>query len=377
MWGSPCQPVPVPDLTATLRPFLDSVWADRDELVVRVAAEVIARVPTYTSTPSSEVWIGMTRILARVAEGSPFEEPTEADLDAAAGTGIQGARAGIAVEDLMAAVLLGARAVEDEVMRRATAAGVPDGVILDGSRRARRWAEAVAVEAARALRHADAPTDRDTASALMTALRAGDGDRVGALATSLGLDPGAEHVAVVARPLPGHDLDEVDTTRLRFAHPGAPWAAGDGVLHGILSTPPRPVGELVIGIASPATLPELGAAFIEADRVARAAARYLGGGAHDLDSLGLLLALHEDRALRDRLDRRWLEPLRGETRHELVRTLRSWQATGQVDAVARDLCVHANTVRNRLARIDALVPGWRRPQAQAEIWAALVADAAD
>ena len=368
---------PTADPTGVLRPHLDSVWADRDALVVRVAAEVIAQVPTYATTPSSEVWIGMTRILARIAEGSPFDDPTEADLDAAAGTGIQGARAGIAVEDLVAAVLLGARAVEDEVMQRARTAGVPVEAILEGSRRARRWAEAVAVEAARALAHSEAPLDRDPAGAFIAAIRTGGTEELGALAAAAGLDPGADHVVTVARSLPGRILDDVEAARLRFAHPGAAWAMDGDALVGVLPAAPHPVDDLVIGIAGPAALLELRPALADADRVARAAARYVGAGCHDLDSLGLLLALHEDRALRVRLDRRWLEPLRAEARHDLVRTVRAWQRAGQVDTVARDLSVHANTVRNRLARIDALIPGWRAPQAQAELWAALVADAAD
>jgi len=74
-----------------------------------------------------------------------------------------------------------------------------------------------------------------------------------------------------------------------------------------------------------------------------------------------------------RLVRRWVEPLRAEPRHDLVRTVRCWQQHGQVDEVARELGVHPNTVRNRLARVDRLLPGWREPRARAELWAALVA----
>ena len=44
----------MPDPVDALRPHLAAVWEDRDPLVARVAAEVIARVPSYATTPSSE-----------------------------------------------------------------------------------------------------------------------------------------------------------------------------------------------------------------------------------------------------------------------------------------------------------------------------------
>ena len=180
-----------PDPYAELRPHLAATWADRDTLVARVAAEVIATVPTYATTPSSEVWIGMTRILEQAASGDPFGAPTAADLDAAAGTGIQGARAGITTPDLVAAVLLGARQVEDEVMARAEAAGVSVEVQLSGARAARRWAEAIAVAAARALQHSAAPSGLDAGADLIFALRARTTtDRLPDLASAAGLDPG-------------------------------------------------------------------------------------------------------------------------------------------------------------------------------------------
>ena len=368
---------PSADPLADLRPHVAAVWAERDRLVARVAAEVIARVPTYATTPSSEVWIGMTRILERIAEGDPFGAPSAEDLDAAAGTGIQGARAGVAAEDLVDAVLLGAREVEAEVMARAEAAGVPADVRLAGARAARKWGEAVAVAAARAHLRAGAPEGRDAAADLIAALHPGRPvSDLAALAATARLDPGARHHVVVARSAGTATLDDVDAARLRFAHSGAAWATRDGALVGVLPSTPGPMGDLVIGTAGPAELSDLAVALIDADRAARAAHRLLGAGCHDLDSLGLLVAVHEDPALHARLDRRRLDPLRQEARHDLLRTVRTWQRLGQVDAVAQELTVHPNTVRNRLARVEALLPDWRTPRAQAELWAALVVDAA-
>lgn len=362
----------MPDPVDALRSHLAAVWEEREPLVARVAAEIIARVPSYSTTPSSEVWIGMNRILERIVKGDPFGEPTAEDLEAAAGTGIQGAGARIHVADLVAAVLLGAREVEDEVMRRAEDAGVPAEVRIEGSRRTRRWAEAIAVAAVRGLDQAAEPGYRDPAVGLVAGLQSGvTGAALAELAARAGLDAGGRHHVVVARSADRDTLDDVDGTRLRFAVSGA-WALSGDALVGVLDRRPPAIGALVIGVAGPVPVADLSAALVEADRACRAAHARLGAGCHDLDSLGLILAVHEDAALMERLDRRWVQPLRSEPRHDLVRTVRCWQRVGQVDEVARELGVHPNTVRNRLARVDRLLPGWRGPRGQAELWAALV-----
>jgi hypothetical protein len=369
------------DVARQLRPFLAEVWEARQPVVARVAAEVTRLIPSYAATPSSEVWIGMTRILERIIEGDPFAPPTEEDRQAAAGTGIQGGHAGITVEDLVAAVLLGARVVETDVMRRAAAAGVPAEVRLEGASRAREWAEQAAVWAAQGITQTPGSesTTSGLAADLLAALRTGrEPGTIGDRLLRLGMDPGAQHTVVVARAPRAHDgLDDVDAARLRFAQPDrAAWCRDGDALIGVLAGLPAPSSDLVVGASARATSDGLASGRAEADRASRVAAALVGPGVHTLDSLGLLVPVHEDALLRDRLARRWLDPLRREARHDLVATVHAWQlaSPGSVDQVARELQVHPNTVRNRLARVDRALPGWRAPQAQAELWAALVAD---
>lgn len=348
-----------------MRPYLDAMWADRDEIVRRVSRAVTTGVPSYATTPSSEVWIGMTRILERAAHGNPFGAPTEEDRLAALGTGAQGAGAGIEVGDLVTAVLLGAREVEDDVLDRAARAGTGADALLDASRRARVWAEQVAVWAAEGLLGAavDDVEEHVRHDRLLTELAAGDVDAARAAAIRLGLDPAARWWAVV--PLPEA------TPALRLANHGAVW----GTTSGLLPRPPIVPGELVAGVSGPARLDDLPGALRDATRAARVALRFDHRGSATLAGLGLLVPLHEDPALATRLHARWLAPLATEPRHELEPTLRAWLARdGQVDAVARDLGVHANTVRNRLARVGRLLgDDWRTPQGRAELWAALQA----
>ncbi len=360
----------------SMRPFLEAVWADRDALVATVARQV-ATLPTYASSPSSEVWIGMTRILERVVSGDPFAPPTDADRQAAMGTGVQGGRAGIAVDDLIAAVLLGAREVEAEILRRAQTAGVAEGVRWEASLRARKWAEQVVVWAVQGLA---STTGAETADArhrrLLDAMQRNDASvALADVLADAGLDPGAQHVVACAVPdgTPGSD---VAATALRFAHRGrAAWAEEStaGETLGVLSEAPERVPGLVVALAWATRSEDLPSALREARRVARVAAARVGEGLHTAESLGLLMVLHEDAALRDRLWKRWVQPLLTEPRHDLVGTVLAWQQhQGRTDEVARDLAVHTNTVRNRLSRVEALLgPSRREPQGQAEMWAAL------
>ena len=351
-----------------MRPHLDAMWADRERIVRRVTDAVTGGVPSYATTPSSEIWIGMTRILERAAHGNPFGAPTEDDRLAALGTGVQGAGAGIAVDDLVTAVLLGAREVEHDVLDRAALADVPAADLLTASRAARVWAEQVAVWAAQGLQGArpDAVEPHVHHEQLLAELLAGDLDAACGTLIRLGLDPATRWWAVAV-------ADGV-TPALRLANHGGVW----GTTAGLVPHPPSVPRELAAGVSPSSELAELPAALRDATRASRVARRFGRTGAVSLEQLGLLVPLHEDPALARRLHERWVAPLAFEPRHDLVRTLATWLARdGQVDAVARDLAVHANTVRNRLARAARLLgEDWRTPQGRAELWAALqVADA--
>lgn len=358
-----------------MRPHLDAMWAERDEIVQRVSRAVTTGVPSYATTPSSEVWIGMTRILERAAHGNPFAAATEEDRLAALGTGVQGAGAGIAVDDLVTAVLLGAREVEDDVLDRAARAGTGPADLLAASRRARVWAEQVAVWAAQGLLGAGADDVEEHVrhDRLLAELAAGDIEAARGTAVRLGLDLGARWWVVVPEDFVASRGVEPTissgTTSLRLANHGSIW----GTAAGLVPRAPLVPGELVAGVSGPAVIDDLPAALRDATRATRVALRFGRRGAVELADLGLLVALHEDAALAGRLRARWIEPLAADARHDLERTLRAWLARdGRVDAVARDLGVHANTVRNRLARTTRLLgDGWRTPQGRAELWASL------
>jgi len=247
------------DLTALLRPHIDAMWADRDQLVQRVARIVTSNVPSYATTPSSEVWIGMTRILERTVQGNPLQPPSEDDRIAAVGTGVQGAGAGIAADDLVTAVLLGAREVEREVTARAEAAGVGAVDLLAASRQFRAWAEQAAVWALQGLLGASAGEANQQVRQvrLLAALRSGDIAAARTIADDLGLDLSRRWHAVVVMGESGVAVEPAMT--LRLAQPDAAWGEmpgleADAELVGIVRERPRIPDRLVGGVAGPVTL---------------------------------------------------------------------------------------------------------------------------
>jgi hypothetical protein len=368
----------VTDLAEVLRPHISAMWADREALVQRVAHAVTSGVPSYLTTPSSEVWIGMTRILERAVHGNPFADPTEDDRLAAVGTGAQGAGAGIAADDLVAAVLLGAREVETDVLVRAAGAGVPASELLDASRRFRRWAEQAAVWALQGLLGAQSggPSRQQLEQRLLAEAAAGDLTAANDSMTQLGLDPAGAWFAVAVMGASG--VPAASASALRLAHAHAAWgtqptAAADAEFIGIVGELARVPDALVAGVAGPVSLDGLDTALRDARRAARVGRRFGRTGPVSLSELGLLVPVHEDASLARRLQERWVVPLRTEPRHDLEVTLRVWLAlSGQVDAVARECAVHPNTIRNRLDRAAVLLgDDWRSPQHRAELWAAL------
>ena len=354
------------------------MWAEREKLVQRVAHVVTSGVPSYLTTPSSEVWIGMTRILERAVHGNPFSEPTEDDRFAAVGTGVQGAGAGIAADDLVAAVLLGAREVETDVLERAASAGVSASDLLDASQRFRRWAEQVAVWALQGLLGAQSggASRQQAEQRLLAEAAAGQLTAANDSMTQLGFDPSDAWFAVVVMGASGVPETSASSLRLAYAHAvwGAqPTSAAEAEFVGIVRELPRVPDALVVGVAGPVALDGLDTALRDARRAARVGRRFGRIGPVTLSELGLLVPVHEDASLARRLQERWVTPLRTEPRHDLEVTLRAWLALGgQVDAVARECAVHPNTIRNRLDRTAILLgDDWRSPQHRAELWAAL------
>ncbi|WP_026912525.1 helix-turn-helix domain-containing protein [Patulibacter minatonensis] len=245
--------------------------------------------------------------------------------------------------------------------------------------------ETVAAQAAVALRTVELIerlTEENLVRDLFDAIAAGRGGQVAARARGARIDPDGPHVVAIFEPLrPGRSWASAERveTRLRHAVPGAlcdpsperlrvlvPVASGDGRASAL-----RDLDELLDAIAREeqavggrssvqAQLAADRASLVEAAAAARIA-RALApeGGLRAWDALGAYRYLvgvggevQPDARHAAAVDALWRYDARRGS--ELVRTLERYLADRSVVPTARALYIHANTLRQRLERIEHL-----------------------
>ncbi|MEX2970383.1 PucR family transcriptional regulator [Streptomyces sp. C184] len=150
----------------------------------------------------------------------------------------------------------------------------------------------------------------------------------------------------------------------------------DGEVAGLLAG--RPAGlcrSLVLGLGAPVTPAGLAAEFTRATQALRAAVGFGLVGAFTREELGLRATVVALPAVGEGLVRLRLAPLaeRGEDGAQLEEAAAAYLRQGlRLDAAARTLYVHPNTLRNRLRRFEEITgTSLRDPADLAEIWWAL------
>lgn len=198
-----------------------------------------------------------------------------------------------------------------------------------------------------------------------------------------GLDPERDYVPFRARPDEHTVLDQLasEFDRCNGAGPTMPMAEEDGDLIGLLPARPVSVRGATVGLGPPRPAVQLADAFHLATRAVDVAEAFDLAGVHEFSELGLLPVIVADTDLGESLRARFVEPVRGRGRgrddgRELLTVVDTWFAQGMhVDAVAEQLCLHANTVRNRLARFERLTSVDLRDTGDAlQVWWALRAE---
>ncbi|MGI5261191.1 PucR family transcriptional regulator [Streptomyces angustmyceticus] len=150
----------------------------------------------------------------------------------------------------------------------------------------------------------------------------------------------------------------------------------DGDVAGLLSG--RPAGlcrGLVLGLGAPAPAPGLAAEFTRATQALRAAVGFGLVGAFTREELGLRATVVALPAVGEQLVGLRLAPLaeRGEDGAQLEEAAAAYLQQGlRLEAAARTLYVHPNTLRNRLRRFEEITgTSLRDPADLAEVWWAL------
>lgn len=356
-----------------------------DELLARIVARARGFGGAYADIPPDDLAAaagGMVQAAVRALAEQRGPDPAE--LDYAAFVAERRARQGVPLDQVLRAVQISGREALDLMRDLAGPAGLDAASTIGVAVRLWDWIDAIEAEMTGAHRRVElARVRRDQQErvsfvhALVTGTRGPRG--IEEAAAGFGLDPSAEHVAVCVTPTAEHPAERLERALLP-----ATWTAGlaatiDAELvvilpaSGVPDDLPVPAG---VGPAGPLTA--LPRSHRDASR-ARATAEALGlRGAHRLSDLALPAAVVAEPELGRLLVARHLGPLRalGPFGEELLLSLRAYLACDQhVDAAARDLDVHPNTLRHRLTRVEETTGArLRRPRDLAEIWWALQAD---
>jgi hypothetical protein len=196
-------------------------------------------------------------------------------------------------------------------------------------------------------------------------------------ASLIGLDIDRVYTTFRARTRPGYRRDEL-TAELGLAgaeHPRETLAAElDEDVIGLLPEPPGTVTSGVVGVGPAAPPDRLVESFQLASRAMEAAQAFGLTGVHAFGDLGLLPTIVADTDMGEALWRRYVLPVDAvEYGPETVTALRTWFDCGMhVDRAAARLTLHPNTLRNRIARFEALTGADLRDTAVAmQVWWAL------
>ena len=194
---------------------------------------------------------------------------------------------------------------------------------------------------------------------------------------ALGLDPDARYVAVRARPGPEADTQAIEqylgVDGLRGRRHGLTTLINGDLCGFVTGALPRQPAPAPIGVSEPAPATGLHAPFRRATRALETAIAFQSDGIFPFASVALQAGVLSDPDVGEVLDARYLEPL-ADVPAVLATAERLLANDGSVDATAKDLDVHTNTVRKRLERFEERTGrSLRDTETAIELWWALQA----
>jgi hypothetical protein len=364
--------------------FVDALAADGK--VVDAAARRIRKLATYRSLPPADIAASVRRGVAlglnrlRERNGS-----AAGGLDTFERLGAERAHQGVSVADLLAAFDACGDVVRDALARHAPAGERREALLLEATD-ILRAASAVAVRVAVAA-HRDAELDlareaRLSRGRIVRQVLLGDdsagGPRQGVL-ESFGIDPTERFHAVRVRRQAAVDLAAIDEW-LGVIESGSRQRGLAAFVHGDTAAfvdrlPDETELPVVAGAFGPVPVAQLVDAFRLASRALETAHALGRRGCVTFGALGLAPAVLADDDVARALVERYVVPVQRDDRSGAVvlETVERYIDSGaQVEATATALGIHANTVRNRVARFEELTGcSLREGQDLVEAWWAL------
>jgi PucR C-terminal helix-turn-helix domain len=363
--------------------FVDALAADAK--VVDAAVRRIGRLSSYKTTPRADIVDALRAGFAYAVQCLRERDSAAAvaPLDAFERLGDERAHQGVSVGDLLEAFAAATDVMRDALARHVPAGDQRDALLLEASE-ILRSSSAVAMRAAVAA-HRDAELDvareaRLSRGRIVREVLLGDtpGPRQGAL-ESFGIDPTERFYAVRVRRQAAVDLAAIDDW-LGVTESGSRQRGLAAFVHGDTAAfvdrlPEETELPVVAGAFGPVPVAQLVDAFRLASR-ALETARALGvRGCVTFGALGLAPAVLADDDVARALVERYIVPVQGDDRSGAVvlETVERYIESGaQVEATATVLGIHANTVRNRVARFEELTGcSLRQGQDLVEAWWAL------
>ncbi|MFC6153837.1 helix-turn-helix domain-containing protein [Nocardioides yefusunii] len=338
--------------------LMEHVLAD-ETLLPQVVAGVRSMVTEVAFLPVSDM-AGHTRALltagTRALAGR--RGPTEAELAFVEELGVARAAQGIPVDVLLSAVHVSERVVWSRARETAAAAGLPPEVLLDARELYDDWAGVVRSRLIRAHREADAAAagpGRDRRAVLLRRLL--EGGSVAALAAAeLGLPSSGVWVAVTRGDGDGglRRLARVAGETRGVTTLGVRGRVGGALVAVLGAAPASPGPEAdVVAVAGPVAADELGAAHRQALAALTAAEAVRRAGVVHVAEVAAVAALLSRPDLEQVLvaGQEGAGRALGPSRAAVARTVRRWaECDRDAVAVAGELFVHPNTVRNRVQR---------------------------
>lgn len=355
---------------------------ERADLAARCVARMRSEITAYHSADPADLVPGVSHnvelLFGALAE---HRAPSDAELAQIAEHGRDRARLGVPIDDLLRGWRVSIAILLELIAEFARANGIPDPPLLQLITDVHARADSAMVAAARGHRDAElelAGSERDRRFDLVRGILHGtlSPAELRVRAGVYGLDLGRRYHALHARAEPGQSLSDLERPLRLDSQPRHGLATVvEGDLIGFIDHPPRELPGY-IGLGPPDRLDHLEESFRKATRALTTAVAFGLPGVHDLAGLGLRAAIVADPELGDELRRRYVDPLSSVPpglADSLTSTIERFLANGQrIEATARELHVHPNTLRHRVKRYEEITAcTLREPTCALEVWWAL------
>lgn len=361
--GSDCNPLTLSaDCPA---PLVDALLRRVPDVAAMTREAIVGELPVYSALEPTVLERDLARSIecclrsgngaCAVIDGVKCDEP--------AAIGAARVRQGISVDEMLREWRIAVGMVISHAQLLSQKLGIADGAVLALIQGALTWSDLAMVAAGDAYRRTEVAfrfAEEKRASFVRDVLLGTiSGAELAIQADAHGLDPAGSYVAIRALPMPGMSRRKLEWA-LGF-HGASEQTSGlcavvDGCVAGFLSERPTRDLDVVAGAGPALPLDEMAESYRLATRALITAQKFGMRGVQDISSVGLRAAMVADTEVGKAMQTRYVGPLRDSgSAQELITTIDAYLECGMnVERAAKQLYVHQNTVRYRLARFEEL-----------------------